>query len=139
MTRKILVYGHGDKSASGFETPEALVEYLAGGIFRDEDGRYRYSQSKVADVILLARDGSAFGHVETDEAVPPTREDREAYPPVRKVYLVRKSVLYAEPVRLAPLGVSKYQFGKYIDESQFAEVLKLAGETRSFTRDSGGL
>lgn len=140
MPRQLLVYGHGDKSARGFPTPEALTEYLAGGIFRDEDGRYRYSQSKTADVILLARDGLAYGHVETDEAVPPTRADRKAYPPVKKVYLVRKSVLYSKPVRLALIGISRYQFGKHIDEDKFAEVLKMAGKTRAFARDrSSGL
>ena len=46
MERKIIVYGQGDKSASGFETPEALTKYLEGGIFHDEDGRYRYTQTK---------------------------------------------------------------------------------------------
>lgn len=132
MVRKILVYGHGDKSASGFETPEALVQYLEGGIFRDENGRYRYSQTKSADIIVLARDGLAFGHFETDEAVPPTRADREAYPPVKKVYLVRKSVRYDDPVRLSALDISNYQFGRYIDEHQFAEILKLAGGIHEF-------
>ena len=134
MTREILVYGHGDKSTSGFETPQALVDYLEGGIFRDEDGRYRYSQTKSADVIIVARDGSAFGHLETDEAVAPTAADREAYPRVKKVYLVRKSVRYGEPVRLSPLGISKYRFGRYIDKNQFAEILKLGGDNRESTR-----
>lgn len=134
MAREILVYGHGDKSASGFETPQDVVDYLEGGIFRDEDGRYRYSQTKSADVIIVARDGSAFGHLETDEAVAPTAADREAYPPVRKVYLVRKSVRYGEPVRLSPLSISKYRFGRYIDENQFAEILKLGGDNQEFTR-----
>lgn len=132
MIREILVYGHGDKSASGFETPEAFVQYLEGGIFRDEDGRYRYSQTKSAEVIVLAREGLAFGHFETDEAVPPTGADREAYPPVKKVYLVRKSVRYDDPVRLSELGISNYQFGRHIDEHQFAEILKLAGGIHEF-------
>jgi hypothetical protein len=48
MARKIIVYGHGDKSALGFPTSAALVRYLEGGIFQDEDGRYRYSQTKPA-------------------------------------------------------------------------------------------
>jgi len=132
MALKIVVYGQGDRSASGFETAEALVKYLEGGIFRDEGGRYRYTQAKSADVIVLARDGLAFGHLETDEAVPPTAADREEYPPVKKVYLVRKSVRYGEPVRLAPLGVSKYQFGRYIDEGKFAEIVALGRNNREF-------
>lgn len=132
MGRQIIVYGHGDKSESGFKTPQALVEYLEGGIFEDEDGRYRYSQTKAADVIVVARDGVAFGHLETDQAVKPSREDREAYPPVKKVYLIRKSVRYDAPVRLATLGISNYRFGRYIDEEQFAGVLKAAGKTTDY-------
>ncbi len=132
MARKILVYGHGDKSAEGFETPEALIKYLEGGIFRDEDGRYRYSQTKSADIIVIARDGLAFGHLETDEAVHATDADREAYPPVKKVYLVRKSVRYGDQVRLLSIGISKYQFGRYIDEEKFEKLLKLAGNNQEF-------
>jgi hypothetical protein len=77
MGRQIIVYGHGDKSESGFKTPRALAAYLEGGIFEEEDGRYRYSQTKAADVIVVARDGFAFGHLETDESVkPPRRTER---------------------------------------------------------------
>lgn len=135
MAQQILIYGHGDKSTSGFETPEALVKYLEGGIFRDEAGRYRYSQTKSADVIVLAREGLAFGHFETDEAVAPTAADRETYPLVKKVYLVRKSVRYGDPVRLSQLGISKYRFGRYIDEDQLAEILKLAGNYQDFSAE----
>lgn len=134
MGRQIIVYGHGDKSESGFKTPQDLVHYLEGGIFEDEDGRYRYSQTKAADVVVVARDGLAFGHLETDEAVSPSKEDLEVYPPVKKVYLVRKAVRYADPVRLAALGISNYRFGKYIDEEQFAGVLKAAGNAAEYHR-----
>ncbi|MGH7684726.1 MAG: hypothetical protein ACREMT_10305 [Vulcanimicrobiaceae bacterium] len=130
MERQIIVYGHGDKSSNGFKSAEVLVGYLEGGIFEDEDGRYRYSQTKLADVVIVARDGLAYGHLETDEAVRPSRADREAYPPVKKVYLVRKAVSYAAPVRLASLGISNYRFGKYVDESQFSEILKRAGDVK---------
>ena len=47
---------------------------------------------------FLARDGKAYGHFEIDDAVAPNAADREAYPPVKKVYLVRKSVRYANAV-----------------------------------------
>jgi len=99
------------------------------------DGRYRYTQTKAADVIIVAREGLAFGHLETDEAVAPSEADREEYPPVKKVYLVRKSVRYGTPVRLAPLGISNYQFGKRIDEAQFTEILKLGGGNKEFFRN----
>jgi hypothetical protein len=132
MSREILIYGHGDKSVTGFPKPESLIAYLEGGIFRDEDGRYRYSQMKSADVVILARDGSAFGHFEIDAAEAPTDADRKAYPAVKKVYLVRKSVRYGDRVRLSPLGISKYRFGKYVTEDQFEKILKLAGNSEEY-------
>ena len=132
MPPNIIVYGQGDTSDKGFATTEALINYLEGGIFRDEGGRYRYTQAKFADVIVVARNGYAFGHLIIDEAVGPTNEDQEAYPPVKKVYLVRKSVRYENPVRLHHLGVSNYQFGKYIDEGKFAEITAIGGENREY-------
>src|SRR5260370_12611634 len=132
MARKIMVYDQGDNSAVGFPTPEALVQYLEGGILQDKDGRYRYSQTKPADVVVLARDGKAYGHFEIDDAVAPTAADRAAYPPVKKVYLVRKSVRYANAVALAPLGISNYRFGRYIDEDEFAQLQTMAGDTEDF-------
>jgi hypothetical protein len=132
MSREILVYGHGDKSADGFPTAEDFVEYLSGGIFDDEHGRYRYSQMKSADIIVLARDGLAYGHFEISTTVEPTAADRKAYPRVGKVYLVHKSIKYGEPLRLSALGISGYQFGKYINEDQFKEILGRSGEKQDF-------
>jgi len=89
---------------------------------------------KSAQVVILARDGSAFGHFEIDAAEAPTDADREAYPAVKKVYLVHKSVRYGDKVRLLPLGISNYQFGKYITEDQFKKILKLAGNSEEYRR-----
>ncbi len=115
--------------------PRRLPSTLRAVSSATRDGRYRYTQTKAADVIIVAREGLAFGHLETDEAVAPSEADREEYPPVKKVYLVRKSVRYGTPVRLAPLGISNYQFGKRIDEAQFTEILKLGGGNKEFFRN----
>ena len=88
MARKILVYGHGDKSESGFPEPEDLEGYIEGGVFVHQNGRYRYSQSKRADIIVLSQDDLAFGHFEVESMEPPSKADKEAYPPVKQVYLV---------------------------------------------------
>ena len=64
MALDILVYGHGDKSENGFPTDSHMAEYIGGGIFSDESGRYRYSQRKRADIIVLSRDVMAHGHFE---------------------------------------------------------------------------
>ncbi|HET6425379.1 MAG TPA: hypothetical protein VFG20_16950 [Planctomycetaceae bacterium] len=127
----ILVYGHGDKSESGFGDVRSLEDYVKRGVFREEQRRYRYSQTKRADIVVLSRDGLAFGHFEIDSMEAPTASDREAYPPVKQVYLVRESVWYREPVRLSDIGIVGYQFGKQITEVEFHRIRELAGtETR---------
>lgn len=132
MARDILVYGHGDKSESGFPTAAHMDEYIGGGIFLDESGRYRYSQRKRADIILLSRDGLAHGHFEVAEMVEPTSEDIEYFPPVRQVYIIRKAIRYANQVRLHNVGVSNYQFGKHLSEQEFLSILDIAGECEEF-------
>lgn len=133
MALDILVYGHGDKSENGFPTGSHMEEYIGGGIFRDESGRYRYSQRKRADIIVLSRDGFGHGHFEVGEMVEPTQEDIEYFPPVKQVYVISKAVRYANKVRLHDIGVSHYQFGKRLDEAEFQAILDLAGEREEFT------
>lgn len=57
MARKIIVYGLGDQSEDGFKDSDQLDDYLRAGIFREYDGRFRFSQTKQADVIVLSREG----------------------------------------------------------------------------------
>jgi hypothetical protein len=130
MSRDILVYGHGDKSTNGFPSSELFEEYIKNGVFRDEGGRYRYSQCKRADIVILSRDGLAFGHFEIDSMAEPTPSDKDAYPPAKKVYMVRKSVLYGNKVRLSDVGIFRYQFGKHISEGDFKKILAMAGMTK---------
>jgi protein-disulfide isomerase-like protein with CxxC motif len=134
MPRKILVYGHGDKSAAGFSSAAALKTYIGGGVFQSEDGRYRYSQKKRAEIIILCREGFAFGHFEVDGIESPTAADLEAYPPVKGVYQVRKSTQYSDPVRMTDLDIAQYQYGKYITEEEFDGILRRAGKTEVFCR-----
>ena len=128
----IIVYGNADKSEKGFPRPEDLQEWIARGIFRNEKGRYRYTQQKTADIIVVAREGFAFGHFEVGGMEKPTEEDRFEYPPVRQVYLVSKSFLYSQMVNLSKMGISRYQFGKSLTEQQFAEIQKEAGKVEVF-------
>ena len=132
MPRDILVYGHGDKSTNGFPSSAHLEEYIKSGVFRDVGGRYRYSQRKRADIVILSRDGLAFGHFEIDSMEEPTPADKDAYPPVKKVYLVRKSVLFGNKVRLSDVGIFRYQFGKHVSEGDFKKILAMAGRTNTY-------
>lgn len=132
MALDILVYGHSDKTLDGFPTDADFDAYIVRGIFSDESGRYRYSQRKRADIIVLSRDGMAHDHFEVSEMVEPTPEDIECFSQVKQVYLIRKAVRYANKVRLHDVGVSHYQFGKRLDEQEFLAILDLAGEREEF-------
>ena len=126
IERKIWIYGNPDKSELGFPMPGSLTQYLKGDIFAKEKGRYRYTQGKNADVIVLSREGLAFGHFEIEEKVKPNDADRAAYPRVRFVYIVSRSYLYNQPVTLSQLSITVRQYGYRLSESEFQELLKLA-------------
>ena len=129
----ILVYGHGDKSAEGFQTDADFKEYIKSDIFQKEAGRYRYSQKKHADIIVLSRDGFAFGHFIVASMEDPNEHDRQSYPPVKHVYNISKSFLYEQKVHLSAIGISKYQFGKYLTEQEFNEIQSQATVVDEFS------
>jgi hypothetical protein len=134
--RKILVYGNSDSSEEGFPTTEHLIEYIKSGIFSNEHRRYRYSQTKDADVIVLSRKNVAYGHFDIDEKVKPTAEDLESYSGTKSVYLVRKSILYSSPVPLSVLSIKVGSYGTSLTEEQLQQLLNLAGEV---TESCGGV
>lgn len=132
MERKIIVFGNSDKSEKGFPTAADFDRYIREDVYLKEDGRYRFTQNKQADVIVLSRDGLLHGHFEIDDKVPPTEHDRTEYPPVKMVYLVRASVLYDKPVPMSEHGISGIQFGRYISEEKLADILAAAQRTSRF-------
>jgi hypothetical protein len=102
MQRIILIYGHGDKSDKGFSTDAEFRSYIGGEIFEETyNGRYRYSQRKDADIIVLTRDGLAHGFFVIESLVEPTEKDKTEYPRVRQVYLVEESALFEKAVPVA--------------------------------------
>ena len=129
--RSIWIYGNPDKTALGFPMPGDLTKYIKQDIFAKEKGRYRYTQGKNADIIVLSRDGLAYRHFDVEAKVKPNDTDRKAYPRVRFVYLVRKSTLYATPVSLSSLSLTKIHYGLKITESEFQQLQGLAGGTES--------
>jgi hypothetical protein len=133
MQRRILVYGHGDKDS--LQTAEDIQEYIAKDIFaEDYNRRYRYTQRKEAHVIVLSWEGKAYGHFEVQAMEEPTAEDREEYPRVRQVYIIRESARYGNPVPLSALGITRIQFGKCISEEQFSEIETLAGTVTKYSQ-----
>lgn len=130
--RKILVYGNSDSSEEGFRTTEHLVEYIKSGIFSNEHGRYRYSQSKDANVIVLSRDNVAFGHFDIEGKEKPTAADLECYSKTKSVYVVRKSVHYSSPVALSELSIKVGSYGTSLTEDQLQQLINLAGQVTEF-------
>jgi hypothetical protein len=132
MARKIVVYGNPDKTKKGFPRPEHLRKYLGGEVFTEEHGRYRYTKRLDADVIVMSRDGLAYGHLDIASKENPTVEDKRSYPPAKCVYIVSKSTLYEKPVRLSDLGITGIRFGKVLLEDQFKKILDLTGQPKEF-------
>ena len=132
IERSIWIYGNPDKSELGFPMPGDLTQYIKADIFAKEKGRYRYTQGKNADVIVLSRDGLAYGHFDVEGKVKPNDTDRKAYPRVKFVYLIRTSTLYNQPVPLSSLSITKIHYGRKITEAEFQELLRLAGGTQEF-------
>jgi hypothetical protein len=127
MERTIWIYGNPDKTELGFPMPGDLTEYIRHDIFEKEKGRYRQTQWKNADVIVLSRDGLAYGHFDIRRKVKPTEEDRQAYANVKAVYLVERSFLYQQPVPLADLRIYRLRFGKSLSEPTFRQLQQMAG------------
>jgi hypothetical protein len=75
----------------------------------------------------------AYGHFEIEDKVSPNKKDRKAYPPVKYVYLVRRSALYNTPVPLSNLSIKGIRWGKKISESQFQTLQDLAGGSKQYS------
>src|SRR6516225_6475441 len=106
MSRKIVVYGHGDERPNqGFPDEQEFQRFIKDEVFSKNRGRYHYSQTRDADVIVLSRRGWAHGHFDIEDREEPTREDKEEYDRVKCTYIVRASALYSKPVRLKDLGI----------------------------------
>jgi len=122
MDERIIIYGASDK-----ELPN-LIDYLSTNLFDNNQGRFRYTQCKDADIIVISRDGLAYGHLIVEEKVSPTDEDIEDFPPAKCTYLISSSAVYENPVKLyADLGIRVVAFGVNITQEQFAEIQNRAG------------
>lgn len=132
--RTILVYGNADTSKLGFPTEDSLIKYIETDIFTEYRNRYRYTQRRKADVIVLSREGWAYGHFDVESKEAPTEQDKLEYPPVKTVYIVSKSTRYNKRVRLFHLSIKVDSFGTKITEEQFKTLLDAAGGTQEFPK-----
>ena len=135
MERSIYIYGHSDKSHEGIPDAEYMEKFIRDEVFRVFKRRFHHTQGKKADVIVLSQDGIMYGHFEIIEKVPVTAEDRKAYSKVKHVYIVRRSALYAKPVRLSTIGSPRIQFGFRITESTLKNIESLATQVAYFDGD----
>ncbi len=68
-----------------------LIEYLQNKLFSRYSGRYHFTQNKKADIIIVSRDGFAYSHLNVEDMEDPTPQDKEGYPRVTRVYIIRSS------------------------------------------------
>ncbi len=130
----IVVYGNSDKSSiTGFSSEIEFIRYIEGEIFKKYSGRYQYSQRHKADIIIMAREGKAYGYFNICGMQNPTNEDNLNAKKPRKVYLVKESIVFSIPVVLNSIGISGYQFGKSVTSEQFDEIKKLGGSHIVYT------
>ena len=126
--KDIVVYGHTRKE---FPSKEDFISFIREGIFARQDGRYRYSQTKNADIIVLSWKGNAFGHFDIAGTEEPTENDEKWLKKAKKTYLAGESYLYKRPVKLSQFKIKGFQFGKRIKLSKFdgllAEVERTGG------------
>src|SRR6266436_6132983 len=97
MEREIYVFGNAEVHPDyGFPTEASFERYIGGDIFTEYRGRYRNTNRiKKVDIIVLSRQGKAYGHFEIEDVVTtPDERDKKEYPKVKYVYLVRSSALY---------------------------------------------
>jgi hypothetical protein len=138
MERRILAYGHGDKSKWGFPTEADLRLFIQEGVFDRNDCRYHYTQNKTADVIILSYDGLAYGRFEIARKETPNAQDKLVYPPCGGktgcTYIVKASALYERPVALAGLNIRVVSYGTPITEEQLRQIEALAGQVEWFPK-----
>src|SRR5271157_4737069 len=128
--QRIIVYGH---PTSEFLTPSALIRNIENGIVENRC-RYRYTQSNNARIIVLSRDGFAFGHFEILDETKPDDRDRAEYRPVKCVYIVGRRARYQNPVSLSSLGIRVNPYGLRISETKFDQIKMYAGHIQEFER-----
>lgn len=126
---KIIVYGH---NKSEFPDSDALIDYITTGIIKNRC-RYRYTQRKHANIIILSLGGVAFEQFEISDETTPDDQDRDEYPPVKKVYIVGKRASYFIPVELMPLEIRVHRFGTPISATQLNQIRMKAGHIQEFS------
>jgi hypothetical protein len=120
---RIIVYGH---NKSELANSAALIHYIEEGVLKNRH-RYRYTQHRKADIIVLSLDGFACGHFEISDKTGPDNQDRAEYPRAKCVYIVSKHASYSTPVKLQPLEIRVHRFGVPISVAQFDQIKLRAG------------
>lgn len=130
---KILIYGHSSRKPDApFEDKKEILNYLEKDLFEEEHGRYRYTQSKEADIIVISFDGELIGYLSVLESGEPSEEDRNRAPGSKRVYLISQSNIFKVPVKASDFNITRIQFGKYIEEDTFATIKSKGGSVSTF-------
>lgn len=130
---KILIYGHSPrKSNAQFKDKSEILEYLKKDLFKNEQSRYRYTQSKKADLIVISFDGEIIGYLSVVGSEEPNEEDKDRFPGSKQVYLISQSNIFEVPVKESDFKLAPYKFGKYIEEDTFEAIKSNGGSVSTF-------
>lgn len=132
MNKRVIVYGYADKSSKGFKKPSDLINYLKKELFRKNNCRHHYTQTKKADIIVVSRDGYAYGHMVIKDLEKPNSKDIKCYAKTKTVYIVNSTAVYKNPVKLNEFGINRIQFGKSINSDEFKKIKHRAGKIEYF-------
>jgi len=123
------VFGHAVDAhrEDAFQDEEALQAFLAGEVFTENDGHYTYTQNRQATTIVMALGGAAFGELAACGQQAAPESVKATFGRNAAVYTIAASLVYDSPVRLQPLGIQNYQFGREISQSQLGRIHTLAG------------
>ncbi|MFW9994937.1 MAG: hypothetical protein ACFFD4_23045 [Candidatus Odinarchaeota archaeon] len=126
---RIIIYGHSKREfPNGWPDFE---DYLRNELA--EHGRYRHTQNKNADRILISIEGFLRAELWIKKKEKPTADEAADFEQVygkkpRSVYIVSeiRIIKNQKGVSLEELGIANIQYGKSVDQNTYARIVDLS-------------
>jgi hypothetical protein len=123
-SERIVVCGHSKKEEI-CKSAEAFRSYIASIFTSKYKGRYRRTKKRNANIVVLSRLGSVYGHFHIlYEPEKANENDHQIFDKAKWTYLISSAVLYKKPVKLSELTKLYLPASPEITELQFLEIQK---------------
>lgn len=130
---EIWIFGHKPSDENGkFEDESEIIEWMREGLFEDKDSRYRYTQKRNADIIVVSFAGKVLGYFNVLRNEAPNQDDRREFQETRWVYVIEKSNIFEIKNKLSDFVDPKIQFGIRISDEVFEEIKRKGGKIETF-------